>query len=244
MKILVCIDDTDNIGTKGTGFLAENVRTAIRAMGGSTAFISRHQLYVHKDVPYTSHNSSMCFEADIEKGQLQDVIAMTQNMLVHESAEGSDPGLCVAIKDEIPDPASLLRYGRAAKCSLLTKEQAYALAQAEGIHLSEHGGTGGGVIGALAGVALRLSGFDGRVKGNAKTGLAGHVMSAAELRNITGFSTIVGIDGTKVEDSDSVFLAEGAVKAVLLNWQSTIVTVWDKEESLFRVLTKDQAKCY
>ena len=43
---------------------------------------------------------------------------------------------------------------------------AYLLAeQFPELSLSEHGGTGDGVIGALAGVGLRLSGSDGRIKG-------------------------------------------------------------------------------
>ncbi len=244
MKILLCIDDTDAIGTKGTGYLAENIKRNIQQTGGKAAFISRHQLYVHKDVPYTSHNSAMCFEADIPQEQLGDTISMAQKMLIELSAEGSDPGLCVAIKDAIPDPASLIRYGRSAKCSILTKEQAYDHAKSQGIHLSEHGGTGQGIIGALAGVGLRLFGHDGRVKGKAKTGKDAQTITAKELKAITGFSNVICIDGKKIQDDQSIVLTEGEVKAVFLNWESTVIVVMDKALGTYRTLNKEQAKCY
>ncbi len=48
---------------------------------------------------------------------------------------------------------------------LLTKQEAYMLANTTGVHLSENGGTGDGIVGALAGTGLRLDGNDGRFRG-------------------------------------------------------------------------------
>lgn len=59
--------------------------------------ISRHQLFVHPDVSYTSHNSAMCFPAEINEQYLQDLIAHSAEFLVQNGADGSDPGLCVAV---------------------------------------------------------------------------------------------------------------------------------------------------
>ena len=54
MKILIAIDDTDDIGTKGTGEileeLCENLKTGI---GGKYSRVTRHQLLVNVDIPYT-----------------------------------------------------------------------------------------------------------------------------------------------------------------------------------------------
>ena len=57
---------------------------------------------------------------------------------------------------------SWIDFGYRAKQVVLTKSNAYKLAKKLDIHLSEHGGSGQGVIGALAGVALRLTANDGR----------------------------------------------------------------------------------
>ena len=35
--------------------------------------ISRHQLYVHPDIPYTSHNSSLCLDLDWLGGEITEV---------------------------------------------------------------------------------------------------------------------------------------------------------------------------
>jgi len=67
MKLMICMDDTDNLESKGTGWLVEDACREMTAMGwGRYSMISRHQLFVHPDIPYTSHNSSMVFTADTD----------------------------------------------------------------------------------------------------------------------------------------------------------------------------------
>ena len=166
MDILLCIDDTDNLESVGTGELAENMADGIQELyGGKCSAITRHQLYVHEDIPYTSHNSSMCFKASIADEALEPIIRYGIDFLERESASGSDPGFCVAPLHTIADIKELIRFGRTAKQEVLTKDAAYDLARRQRVHLSEHGGTGQGIIGALAGIGLRLSGNDGRFKG-------------------------------------------------------------------------------
>lgn len=174
MKILLAIDDTDRarIGdekVRGTGELAGMIAEDMETKGwGTTEPISRHQLYVHPDIPYTSHNSSMCFAADIQPARLDDIIDNAINWLLKEQAAGSDPGLCVLVCDRITRPSWLVNFGYQAKNTVLNKDLAYGLAEELGIHLSEHGGTGQGVIGALAATGLRWCGNDGRVRGKLK----------------------------------------------------------------------------
>ncbi|MGL5390259.1 MAG: DNA-binding protein, partial [Shewanella sp.] len=172
---LICIDDTDDIGTKGTGEIAEEIAHKLAEMsGGRASFVTRHQLLVHPDIPYTSHNSAMCFAlrsplglADIEQYCAQHVRA--------EAAAAADPGIAIldmAFLDiaSPDDGAALIAFGRLAKTAVLTKAAAYELAARLNISLTEHGGTGQGVIGALAGLGLRLMGSDGRVKGQIHLG--------------------------------------------------------------------------
>ena len=166
MKILVSIDDTDDLESRGTGEIAELIAAGIIANGwGSCGPVTRHQLLLHPDVPYTSHNSSMCFPAEISGEMLDTLTKYCCTTLAAESVPTSDPGLCVLVPERLLQPEAIMDYGYRAKTAVITKEEAYAIAATHGVHLSEHGGSGQGVIGALAGAGLRLSGNDGRFKG-------------------------------------------------------------------------------
>lgn len=248
MKVLICIDDTDNLESPGTGALCQMLLQAIEErQWGRCSFISRHQLFVHPDVPYTSHNSAMCFEADLVNDRFSDVRELAIELLMTHQAPGSDPGLCMTVKDQIPDPAGLIAYARSAKISVLTKAAAYAMAESQQILLSEHGGTGQGVIGALAGVGLRLFGHDGRVKGKVEVGEDGSIMNIRELLSSSGFAAVRGLDGSLPEPDDQILITEGRIKAVLQDWKS-VIPVIRKPESRdgckWQTLSKIQYKSY
>ncbi|MFH1154234.1 MAG: hypothetical protein V1793_10490 [Pseudomonadota bacterium] len=215
MNLVVCIDDTDNLESQGTGHLAQHIADTIEDMGwGSCSLITRHQLYVHEDIPYTSHNSAMCFEARIQADDREMLIAYCMKTLKTMSAPGSDPGLCVAVRREIRDPGRLIDFGLRAKQTVLTKDMAYSLARDMEIHLSEHGGTGGGVIGALAGTGLRLHGNDGRYRGWYHFGLAGTVVPVQELCSHRFIDRIQTRDGRILEQDQQVSLGGDTVKTI------------------------------
>jgi len=73
--------------------------------------------------------------------------------------EGSDPGVCVVAESDPALPA-LIAFGRRAAVEVVA--QADAFSAAEYAHLTAHGGTGDGVIGAAAGVGLTAWGWSGR----------------------------------------------------------------------------------
>src|SRR5574337_287771 len=107
MRILLCIDDTDNLDSRGTGALASEIAADLEKNGwGESRFITRHQLLVHPDIPYTSHNSAMCFAADIHDSSLESVIDYSAAFLARESATGTDPGLCVVDVERLTAPGS------------------------------------------------------------------------------------------------------------------------------------------
>ena len=224
MQILVCIDDTDNLSSPGTGKLASRIVEAIveQGWGESHWGITRHQLLVHPDVPYTSHNSCMCFNAEIEDKYLRSLIDFASEFLQRESAEGSDPGLCVAIPDRITKLDSLIDFGYRAKEAVLIKEEAYNLANKLGIHLSEHGGTGQGVIGALAGVGLRLSGNDGRFRGKHQIGAVNQAISVRDACAQTNIDLVRSLDGIVLMDDEVIHLGE-KVKTVLMDGKSILL---------------------
>jgi hypothetical protein len=225
MHILIGIDDTDNLDSPGTGALASRIAAELESNGwGTSGFVTRHQLLVHTDIPYTSHNSSMCFPAEIADDCLDQVIAHAADVLVRESAAGSDAGLCVIVLDRLLESEELIRFGQAAKQSVLTKSSAYGLARRAGVHLSEHGGTGLGVIGALAATGLRLGGNDGRMRGKLAFTNPGGVVTVAELYARNDVQEVRALDGGIVSLKDVVRLGE-KVKTVLLNGNAVLFLV-------------------
>ena len=223
MRILISIDDTDDIDSRGTGEIAELLADGLEEAGlARCGRVTRHQLLVHPDIAYTSHNSSMCFPAEIDPADLETVTARCRSWLEAESAAASDPGLCVVALERLASPEALVEYGREAKTRVITKDEAYRTAAELGVHLSEHGGTGIGVIGALAGAGLRLSGDDGRFKGKfAIPGDEDGVVSVAGIKEC-GVDEVRTLDGEELADDERV-LAGPECKLVLLGGRAVLL---------------------
>ena len=246
MDILISIDDTDNADTPGTGHLAARVAQLIAARGwGRASYITRHQLYVHPDIPYTSHNSAMCFAAAIDSGGYATLIAEAASLIVEYSAPGSDPGLCVVARAALTDGAALVDFGRRAKQAVLRKDDAYALARRLDVHLSEHGGSGQGVIGALAGAGLRLCGDDGRVRGGQLPPPGKTRLSVAALRELPEIDAVHTRDGVALPDDSEIVLGE-KIKTVMIGGLSTLlVTAQDADGTTFwRACDKQELRAY
>ncbi|MGI9536528.1 MAG: hypothetical protein ACR2PB_05620 [Desulfocapsaceae bacterium] len=217
MNTIISIDDTDNPDSPGSGQLAEDLvqeliqcRLITEASG-----ISRHQLLIHDLVPYTSHNSAMCFIVGTDQNKNSDLIPFCQEFLRLRSAQGSDPGLCVTDEHNAVGSELLIDFGLRAKRSVLSKQAAYQTAEQAGVHLSEHGGSGDGVIGALAGVGLRLSGYDGRIRGWKKTGEAGRTITIEKLCAVLDVPWAVDDTGTRLPDDGKVTISDERIKTVL-----------------------------
>jgi hypothetical protein len=243
MKLMICMDDTDNLESKGTGWLVEDACREMMAMGwGVYSMISRHQLFVHPDIPYTSHNSSMVFTAETDVPS-ERYVEFLSAYLEKNSAPGSDPGLCIAQELAADDCQRLMDFGLRAKKEVLTKKDAYNLADELGVHLSEHGGTGGGVIGALAGIGLRLWGNDGRYRGWFHFGKGGEIMTAAKLK---GFEAIVDIrtpDNAPIEDTRLIRISD-QLKTICMNGRSTLLVHPAGDDGIHMVLAKEELKRY
>jgi len=247
MKLLLCIDDTDNLDSPGTGHLLDELKTEIEEMGmGRCSRITRHQLFVHDDVPYTSHNSAMCCSVDLNNDRIDSIIEYSRKYLIKTSAEGSDPGLCVIDIDSLSDREELIDFGNRAKREVLTKKEAYGLAEKLDIHLSEHGGTGDGIIGALAGVGLRLGGNDGRYKG---WFIYDDEDSLVTVNRITGFPQVDEVrtyEGKKLDNDEKIVL-RGKLKTVHLGSNSVLlVEPADKSsaEALWQSCPKEKIKLF
>ena len=89
MNIFIGIDDTDNLESRGTGRLARSIAADL----GKTYDlygVTRHQLLVHPDIPYTSHNSAAvihldgCGAADVSR-----IFRRVKKLMLADYIEGS-----------------------------------------------------------------------------------------------------------------------------------------------------------
>jgi hypothetical protein len=209
MRLLIGIDDTDNLESIGTGEVLENLCAALEERRlGRGGFVTRHQLFVHEDIPYTSHNSAMVCEADVF--DLEQTIAFCRDYMDVSCAEGSDPGLCIVDPDRLTEKSGLIRFGVSAKILVLTKQDALETASRHPsvVWLSEHGGTGGGIIGALAGCGLRLTGSDGKIKGKLNPPKGRDVISVRELCDVCGIPGAMDSEKHPIGMGDTVWFSQ------------------------------------
>jgi hypothetical protein len=245
VRCLICIDDTDNLESRGTGFRARQLGLRLSEAGlGKLRGVTRHQLYVHPSIPYTSHNSSACLDVDIHDGRLPDARDFCRQYLATESADGSDAGLCVAPFDAVTD--EVVEFGRSAKARVLTREQAHDIAGRHDIHLEGVTGDRMGVIGALAGVGLRRGGHDGRfiwlegVRELTGTATAGRLLAQ------TGIDSIETVDGRPLP-ADAEVLVDPWPRPVLLHGRAVLLTEacgGENERTGWRILPKEAIRRY
>jgi hypothetical protein len=160
VRVYVGFDDTDvKDADRGTGKLARWFEDEIPEVCHVWGVV-RQQLLVNDLIPYTSHNSSACVVVECPESVSLEVL--TDRAISHIERHfiyGSDPGLCVCPEGH-PALKNLLGFGRA--CTERVVSQEDALMAATGVHLSGHGGTNDGIIGAAASVGLTFRGWSGR----------------------------------------------------------------------------------
>ena len=145
----------------GTGQLARSLARLLSATIPRCRVegVSRHQLLQDPRVPCTRRNRCSCVVVGVEGAMIAAAADVARARVREGSVTGSDPGLCVAEEEQIV-PA-LLGFARRAKRELVDQATALGLARDAGVLLEPLGGTGDGVIGALAAVGLRRIGGDG-----------------------------------------------------------------------------------
>ena len=219
-KFLLCIDDTDELGGEvSTGLLAEE----IAAFAGSFApvsFVTRHQLLLDPRINYTSHNSCMCLEAWLTESQKQSMLDFALGLLVRKSAPSAEPGIAAALEKDIVNAAKLINFGRSAKEAFLSTQRAFRIAREQNVFLKELKSGARGVIGALAGIGLRLSGNDGKIRG--KFELKESNLSVAELLGLNFIEAVADENFKPLSPDERVNLI-GALKPVFLDFKATLL---------------------
>lgn len=211
MRFLIGIDDTDNKESRGTGYNSRQLATSIEAENlGIVSGITRHQLFVHPAIPYTSQNSSACLE--VTSNYYNKLKDFCRNFMLHIGAVGSDVGICIVEKEKISE--EIKNWGVDAKSIVLKMDNAIEKANRYNIYLEGLTGTEDGIIGALAAVGLRAGGNDGRfiwLNSNRNLRDIEHgIHTVNELIGLSGINSVQPIDGSAVMLDDRVYLNEWA----------------------------------
>jgi hypothetical protein len=245
MRCLIGIDDTDNLESRGTGFRARQLGGRLLEAGlGRVRGITRHQLFVHPSIPYTSHNSAACLDVELDGERFTEARAFCREYLATESADGSDAGLCMAMYDDVAD--EMIEFGRSAKACILTREQALALAGRHAAHLEGVTGDHMGVIGALAAIGLRRGGNDGRFIWLEGVRELTGTSTAGTLLETTGIDSVESLDGRQLPP-DAEVVVDPWPRPVLLQGRAVLLTERNDDESecnRWRILSKEDIRRY
>jgi hypothetical protein len=224
MKVLIGIDDTDNKDSRGTGYTSRQLASAIEnEKFGKVLGITRHQLYVHPEIPYTSQNSSACLEMKSKVG-IERLKQFCRNFMLQNAADGSDVGLCIAKGDDVN--LNVVNWGQKAKSVVLNKAEAIDLANRSTIYLEGLTGTKDGIIGALAAIGLRKSGNDGRfIWLNAAKNLRNieqNILPVQFLLTNTGINKVQSIENKIIKKTDKINL-NGWARPILKNNKAVLI---------------------
>ncbi|MUG93497.1 ABC transporter substrate-binding protein [Scytonema sp. UIC 10036] len=230
MRLLIGIDDTDNLTSIGTGKLVRRLGLElIYKHLAQLAGITRHQLLVSPEIPFTSHNSSACMMVETDTDKVDKLTDYCREFLLKNSASGSDAGLCLAEWDKVN--LKVQTFGKLAKEKVLTQKDAVAVAQEAGLFLEGLTGTKGGIIGALAGVGLRKSGNDGRFIWLPGLYELEGIYTAHQLyQNVVGVDRIQDLTG-KLVSEDTRIQVNRWPRPVLLNGQIIMLVAKATDEA-------------
>jgi hypothetical protein len=238
MRVYIGFDDTDNLtADRGTGKLARWFESELREdcrMEG----VVRQQLLVDDRIPYTSHNSSACVIVDMPDASLiEPLTERAINHLHRHSLQGSDPGLCIACERDAALPR-LIAFGRACTSRIVTQKE--ALDAALNSHLSGHGGTNDGIIGAAAAVGLTASGWCGRFIEYGRLRDLPDPVGVSELER-AGILVVSGDRDAKVPGPDDLVHTRNWLRPRLLGARAVLL-VKPGEEGVWESLGKKRNK--
>jgi len=197
--LIIGLDDTDMLNTRGTGHLARTIADALSDTYPLLG-VTRHQLLLHPDIPCTKKNSCAAIHLDAPADAAAHVLDTVRTLMLADFVPGSDPGLCVAANVA---PA-VTAFGRRAQREIVTRASARDVATACDLPLLGLGGDESGIIGALSAVGLAVGGEDGRY------------VQVGRIRELGGLLPVTallhaGIAGVQTMDGQPV--SEGLVNA-------------------------------
>ena len=184
-NLIIAVDDTDTPEQGGTGRLCRGLAEAL-ADCCEVWGVTRHQLAVLPEIPYTRKNSANAIHLISPPAELDELLDYASQWVAEHCCSGSRPGLCQGTAEAL----AAVTLGRAAQ-------------QAAGVVLRSVAGDGHGIIGALAAAALASSGNDGRfVEVGQVRGLQGRV-SIVQAQD-AGIAEVRQVGGKTVADGEII----------------------------------------
>ncbi|MEN6348244.1 MAG: hypothetical protein ABFD08_02450 [Syntrophomonas sp.] len=224
MKIFVAIDDSRQLDGGKAGETASLLTKSIESKGwGKCSIPSRHRLYPHPDTGCKKHNTARSFSADIEKQYLDEFVELACNMIKANVTPDSNTGLAIVVPELMENTSSLIEYAYKVKEGLVSRNDTLGFANHPGVYLFELSGSGQGIIGALAGAGLRITGNDGQFRGKLQVGTGeNYIATAREIIDKTYVEQVKNMDGENIRDDETVRMGE-KVKVVLLDNKYTLM---------------------
>ena len=224
IKIFVAIDDSRQLDGAKAGETASILTIFIEENGwGKCAIPSRHRLYSHPDTGCIKHNTARSFSADIGEQYLQEFLDHACKLIKTTGAPNSNAGLAVVVPELIENAEDLIDYSYRAKEELVGKAEALEFGKQPGIYLFALSGSGQGIIGALAGAGLRITGNDGQFRGKLHIGTGeDYIATVQEIVDKTYVEQVKNMDFDNLNSDEYVRMGE-KVKVVLLDNKYTLM---------------------
>ena len=137
-----------------------------------------------------------------------------------DTVRSSLPGIAAAFEKDILNAQELINFGKSAKEIFLSAKQALETVREQKVFLKELKSGARGVISALAGIGLRLSGNDGKIRG--KFELKESNLSVAELLRLNFIEAVADKNFKPLSPDERVNLI-GALKPVFLDFKATLL---------------------
>lgn len=221
-ELYIGLDDTDAIDDSGTGRLARKLARELHGSvpGCTLVGVSRHQLLQDPRVPATRRNRCSCVLVRLPgSGPSGEIVRRARALIVSRAVDGSDPGFGVAEAGQIS--ADVHAFAERAKRELLDQKAARQVADSAGIQLEALGGSGDGIIGALAAIGLRHQGNDGWLTLWRRVRELDGALSVAELL-AEGIDAVVDEQGGPLAPSEVIETRE-RVRPALRKGQAVLV---------------------
>lgn len=219
-RIVVAIDDTDGPEGAGTVDLARRVATEVEASGlGRSLGVTRHRCLASPDA--ASAPPSTAAAVLIETEATTDAIeACVRDVVVQGCAPGSHPGLAIL---ERRAPGVAVAFARRVQNGPVSGAEAERIASMASIRLRRLGGSGEGIVGALAAGTLRFEGNDGWFVGlPGTTGLPPR-MRVADIYAAAPLDVVLDEASGKPAPEDAVVEVSGPLSPRLIDGRAMLL---------------------
>ncbi|MGQ9729752.1 MAG: hypothetical protein ACUVX8_00630 [Candidatus Zipacnadales bacterium] len=156
-RLVIAVDDTDTSEEGGTGHVARVIADRLSAQWEVWG-VTRHQLAVLPQIPFTARNSVNVVHLLERPENLFDLTSCLEEWLGELAVKGSKPGFCIAPTQALLDEP----LGYEAKQRFVERAEIWEAAQQRGVVLRHLWAAPDGIVGAFAGACLAAQGNDGR----------------------------------------------------------------------------------